>query len=207
MLPIEIQRIFEEYDDSDYWMVLRSAAWGEKLVIEFSIEVQNINDKGEIKQDWTVEAFNPVQCDFTFDWTTSLKISTSEALLWEFIDPKCELYVSGKMSNPEKLFFELNKVHKKLFGNMEVFEMPSFESGFLFVDKGISSGLLTAGPRRLLEQYAICVDRAGLSVNIIEIPQPFGDDRPSISEGLKALILGKSFVIASDFIFSPSNSK
>lgn len=55
MLPQQLEDVFEEYTEDDYYIFLTRVDHStESLFLGIEIQVEDINDKGEILQKWTI---------------------------------------------------------------------------------------------------------------------------------------------------------
>jgi len=208
VLPKELENIFEEYTEDDYSFFLSKANAEREFGFDFQLQVQGINEKDEISQTWTVETVGYRKSQLFFGWADYLKISTDSPLLWEFTDTHSELYFSGKVKNPEKLFVDLYKTHKSLFRKYQSLYLPFSEEALCSGDVPYSNGQIAKGPRKLLEHYATCLKQNGLNYSIVGEWRPTvgdGFENVSNSEDLQVLFLGDTYVIAEKFIFRKHN--
>ena len=205
MLPKELDVIFEEYTEDDYNLYVTKADYsGDIFLIDFALDVQDINDKGEINQKWTIEAAGHRKNHVSFDFADLVEIKDDHPLLWEFTDTQCQLYFTGQCKDPAKLFYELYATHKNLFGKHKCFNISFGEETPYFKPFQYSNGLLTQGSKKLMEKYADCLKLNGLDFSIIgERPAKFWDGEQYVEEdgNLKVLFLGDTYVIAKDFSF------
>lgn len=57
MIPKELDDIFEEYTEDDFNLYITKIDYStDNFIFDFRLEVQDINDKGEINQTWSVIA-------------------------------------------------------------------------------------------------------------------------------------------------------
>ncbi|RZM20523.1 MAG: hypothetical protein EOO88_35945 [Pedobacter sp.] len=201
MLPSEIQSVFDQYSESDYWLVAKKATWLSDMVLIFNLSVQDINGKGEINQNWILHAKGTVDANISFEWCRTLRVTEDDPLLWSFTDTYSELYISGKVESAPRLFQQLYQVHRDLYHGMIDFTLPAFESTFLAEISDFSSGLVAKGPKKLMLKYGVSFQKAGLVSNVIEQPEFLKAEDQSAERCLKAFILDKSFVIAREFEF------
>jgi hypothetical protein len=204
VLPKELENIFEEYTEDDYSLFLIKATAEPEFSFDFQLQVQDINQKGEISQTWTVETVGYRKCQLFFGWADFLKISTDNPLLWEFTDTHGELYFSGKIKNPEKLFVDLYKTHKTLFGKYQSLYLPFSEEALSSGNVPYSNGQIAKGSRKLLEHYASCLKQNGLNYSIVgEWRSTVWDGFKNVpeSQDLQVLFLGDTYVIAEKFNF------
>ena len=205
MLPKDLDNIFEEYTEDDYKLFVTRADYAaDKFNLDFVLEIQDINDEGAVFQKWAVEAIGHRKNRVSFGYCDFLKILEDDPLLWEFTDVQSELYFNGQVNDPVRLFFDLYVLHKKLFEAYQSFNIHYGEDTPYFKQFQYSNGLLTKGPKRLMEHYANCLKQNGLGYSIV------GDWRPTYWDGekhipepqdLKVLLLGDTYIIAESFSF------
>lgn len=205
MLPGELQNIFDEFDEDDFSLHITSAGDAtDKFLIEFILTVQDINERGGISQRWRIEAKEPLKNHISFDFAPFIKVMSDHPMLWEYTDIQCQLYFSGKCEDHPRLFYDLYTAHRKIFGRYECFNIDLWEETQYFRRFRYSNGLLTQGPKKLMDVYAHCLEQNGLGFTIIgERPTEYWQGKGTASEdaGLKILLLGESYVIAKDFTF------
>jgi hypothetical protein len=205
VLPKELEDIFEEYTEDDYNLNVTKADYsGDNFLIDFALDVQDINEKGTISQRWTIQASEHRKNHVSFDFAPFVEIKDDHPLLWEFTDTQCQLYFTGLCKDPAKLFFDLYATHKKLFDKHQCFNISFGEETPYFEPFQYSNGLLTKGSKKLMEKYADCLKQNGLDFTIIgERPAKYWDGEQYIleSQDLKILFLGDTYIIAKDFSF------
>ena len=205
MLPKELKDIFEEYTEDDYNLYVTKVDYsGDIFLIDFALDIQAINNKGEIHQKWTIHACGHRKNRISFEFAPFIEILNDHPLLWEFTDIQCQLYFTGQCNNSEKLFYDLFATHKMLFGKYQCFDISFGEETPYFKPFQYSNGLLTQGSKKLMEKYAACLKQNGIDYNIIgEQPAEYRDGGQFIKQdsGLKVLLLGDTYIIARDFSF------
>lgn len=205
MLPKELDDIFQEYSEDDFNLCITKVEYStEDLIIDFLLDVQDINDKGKIIQEWTINAAGHRKNNLSFDFEEFIEIKDDHPLLWEFYDKQCELYYSGQCTDMPKLFYDLYKVHKQDFGDYKCFNISFGEDTNYFKPFQLGNGLLTKGSKKLMLKYADCLKQNGLDYTIIgERPAKYWNGTEFIieSENLKVLFFGKGYVIAKNFSF------
>ena len=205
MVPKELEDIFEEYSEDDYNLCITRVDYStEKFVVDFLLEVEDINDKGPITQNWTVTATEHRKNKLSFDYEPSIKLQDEHPLLWEYNDIQCQLYFNGQCKDIPKLFYELYAIHKETFDNFKCFDISFGEGISNFKPFHYSNGLLTRGSKKLMLKYGECLNQNGLEYTIL------GERRASSWNGenyvpedgnLKIMFLGKGFIIAKAFVF------
>ena len=205
MLPKELDEIFEEYTEDDFNLYITKIDYStDNFIFDFRLEVQDINDKGEINQTWSVVASGHRKNKMSFDFEPFIKIETAHPLLWEFHDTQCELYYSGQCKDVPKLFYDLYNIHIAIFGNSKDLNIYLGDKNRDVLKFDYTNGLLAEGSKTLLLQYASCLKQNGLDYSLIgERPAKYWNGQEFIieSNNLKVLFFGKSYVIAKDFAF------
>jgi hypothetical protein len=168
------------------------------------LEIEDINAKGHIVQEWTVTASGHRKNNLSFNFEDLIEIKEDHPLLWEFVDMQCQLYYSGQCRDVPKLFYDLYCTHKKLYGDYRCFHISFGEDTTYFKPFQFTNGLLTEGPKKLMEQYANCLKQNDLGFTMIgERPAMYWNGTEFVieSDKLKVLFFGKGYVIAEDFSF------
>lgn len=205
MIPKKLADIFTEFDEDDFDLYITRVDFSsDNFIIDFSIDVQNINQTGSIQQKWKVEAAGHRKNHVSLNQSNFLIINDDHPLLWEFTDLQSQLYFTGICKDQAKLFYDLYVTHEKLFGKHRCFEISfgkvsSFPKPFQY-----SNGLLAQGSKKLMEKYSDCLIQNGLDFKIIDDrPAMYGNDEQFMEEetSLKVLISGDSYIIANDFFF------
>jgi len=205
VLPKELDEIFEEYTEDDYNLYITKIDYStDDFIFDFCLEVQDINDKGEINQTWSVVAKGHRKNKLSFDFEPFIKIETEHPLLWEFHDTQCELYYSGQCEDIPKLFYDLYNVHREIFGNSNDLHIYLGDKNRDAKKFDYTNGLVAKGSKTLLLKYADCLKQNQLDYTIIgERPPKYWNGQEFIveSNNLKILFFGKGYVIAQDFAF------
>ena len=205
VLPKELEDIFEEYTEDDYSLYVTKAEYfTDKFLLDFSLDVQDINDKGSIYQEWTIQADRQRKTHISFDFAPFIEFKEEHPLLWEFTDIQCQLYFNGQCNDFQKLFYDLYQTHKQLFGQYLCFSIPFAEETSYLKPFQYTNGLLTKGPKKLMEKYGECLKKNGLTCNFIGERQPmYWDGNQYIPEtkDLKIMFIGNTYIIAEEFSF------
>ena len=205
MLPKELDNIFQEYSEDDFNLCITKVDYStDNFIIDFLLDIQDINDKGAIIQEWTITATGHRKNNLSFDFEPLIEIKGDHPLLWEFCDTQCELYYSGQCKDFPKLFYDLYKTHKLIFGSYKCFDISFGEETNYYKPFQSTSGLLAKGSKQLMLQYSGCLKQNGLDFTLIgERPAKYwnGTDFIIESHNLKVLFFGKGYIIAKDFSF------
>jgi hypothetical protein len=205
VLPKELDDIFQEYSDDDFNLCITKVDYStDNFVIDFLLDIQDINDKGRIIEEWTITAIGHRKNNLSFDFEAAIQINDDHPLLWEFYDTQCQLYYSGHCNDVPKLFYELYKTHKQVFDNYKCFNISFAGDTNYFLPFQFDNGLLTEGSKKLMLKYTDCLKQNGLEFTIIgESPAKYWNGTEFIieSDNLKVLFFGKGYIIAKDFSF------
>ncbi|SHF95349.1 hypothetical protein [Flavisolibacter ginsengisoli] len=205
MFPKELEDIFSKFDEDDFDLYITRADFsGDNFITDFTLNVQDINERGGISQNWTIKVAGHRKNHVSFDFADFMQITDDHPLLWEFTDTQCQLYFTGQCKDTAKLFFDLYATHKRLFGKHQCFNISFGEETPYFKPFQYSNGLLTQGSKKLMEKYADCLKQNGLDFTIVgERPAKYWDGEQYIleSQDLKVLFLGDTYIIAKGFSF------
>ena len=207
MIPPQLTNLFETYDYEDLKLSIIHVDWDEEpLTLDFAVRTAYQSGEEVVNERWKVEVVGHREDRISFDYGESVLILQEHPLLWKFTDWQCNLYFSGTCADPAKLFYHMYHLHVRLFASFVPFEaflnLTDFERLFK-----LQGGLIAKGPRKLLQQYAKCLEEQGLGWSIIDGYRPTfwnGESHQPESSDLKILLVAQTntYVIAEDFIFS-----
>jgi len=204
MIPIELKRLANDDEEETGLHITNIDYRSDNIIISFSFYGESNVDNSKIIEQWTVEAVDNRKTNISFDYGGFIDIKADHPLLWEFTGIQCSLYYTGWCNDAPKLFFDLYTAHKQIFGHTQCFNIHFHIEKTYPMLSAYSNGLLTTGPKRLMNEYTKCLQKNGLDYNIIgEYPAKYWDGKNYIveEEGLKVLFLGQTFVVVKDFIF------
>jgi hypothetical protein len=205
VLPKELEKIFEEFSEDDYILYITRVDYStESFNVAFLLETEDIDDKGPIKQKWTITATGLRKNKLSFDFEPFIAIKDEHPLLWEYNDIQCQLYFNGHCKDIPKLFYELYAIHKETFDDFKCFNISFGEGITYFKPFEYSNGLLTEGSKKLMLKYGECLEQNGLEYTILsERPASFWNGENHVPEDgdLKVMFFGKGFIIAKHFSF------
>ncbi len=204
MLPKELRTIFNEYSEDDYSLSVIRAYCGVEFQLDFLLHVQDVNNNGESTQTWRIETVGYRQSKVSFGPADFLTITGDSPLLWEFTGTQGELYFAGKIKDPARLFVDLYKTHKKLFGGYQQLDLTFSEAALCSDNIPYNSGQIAKGPKKLLEQFAVCLKQNGVKPSIVGEWQPTvwdGFKYVADSKTLSVLFLGDTYIIAEKILF------
>ena len=207
MIPKDLSDILENYDPEDFDVVITKVDY-ETTNPKFDIQcsVKSYNDEDNFIRRWTIDTKQHRQSKISLDFASTFEISNDHPILWQFSDKQSEIYFSGHCSDADKLFIDLYKTHKSLFGNFTAFEdTVHFANDFKHLMK-TSSGLLSNGPNKLMIKYAELLEPYNLSYSLIGDRMPTYYDcenEKHITEtgNAKVLFIDNSYIVADEFIF------
>ncbi|MBL7998299.1 MAG: hypothetical protein JNL32_06620 [Candidatus Kapabacteria bacterium] len=142
----------------------------------------------KIKAQWIV-----------FEWSADyFEFYSEHSLLYDYTDNSVELYFRNTSYNPEKLFVDVFTIDQTLFDGKRRFGTYLNTANGLYGLCKQSHGLFARGPQRVIEHYAKCLAKHGMETSIImQNEQEF-----QIENGLVLLLVGESYFIGQDFIFT-----
>ena len=206
MIPKEITEIPGDYSEDDYNLYVTSVDYSTcDLVFDIALEINGLTDEENIFKQWKVRTIGQRKNHISFDRTAFITIMYDHPLLWEFTDIQCQLYFSGQCNDPAKLFYHLYLTHKNLFKSYQSFNISFGDDTNISTRFQYTNGLLAEGPKKLLTKYADCLKQNGLDYSIIgERPATCWDGKQFVpeSENLKIFLLGDTYIIAEDFLFT-----
>jgi len=123
-------------------------------------------------------------------------------LLWDYNDLQASLYFNGKPEDFYRLYWDLNHIYTSLYGSYSGIEKYlNTERKFEDLMKS-NYGLLASGPKRLLVDFAECLERQGVKSSIINEQKPtFWNGERTVSElrSPSLLLIGESYIITDEF--------
>lgn len=210
MLPQELIDLLNEKDPEDIDINITSALFNEGAP-RFSFEIttsmydQETDNNSIVRQEWTITATGYRTSKIHHTLSSSLEITDEHPILWLYSDMQSELYFSSPCKDPNALFYDLYETHRFIFENLIPFEDSLNPANYYPTLMESDSGLLAQGPRKLMEQYAVILEKHQMSCNIIgeRIPTYWDGEKQADEKGnLKVLFIDHSYIIAEDFAFS-----
>ncbi|MGN7825072.1 hypothetical protein ACTJJB_33420 [Chitinophaga sp. 22536] len=124
-------------------------------------------------------------------------------LLWKYNDFQSSLFFNKAKRDQYRLFWELYRAHRDVYE--ELLPLDTYLNIALLDAKDFLPpfGLFANGPQKLMNIYAECLEREGISCSQTNISPPMLWDGSTYTRGFqrpKVLFLNKSFIIAEDFI-------
>ncbi|HTI90884.1 MAG TPA: hypothetical protein VL727_09855 [Puia sp.] len=197
MIPEELNKIFETFYEDELDISITKVEFCENiLTIDFTLtSISTEEEVAENDKRWTMQTVGHKKNKISFDKGSDIRIEEDHPLLWEFKDIQCELYFNGQGPNPDKLHFELYKLHFGLFRNYIPAE-TYFNAWYSYDLLKANNGLLARGPKRLLMKYAECLQNNGVDFSILD-----GRTKPENNPIVLSMEDTDTYIIAEDFSF------
>lgn len=205
ILPSALAACFDSlaYEQSS-GLTVDSIEWlSDELHFNFSIYLGDF-EKNEV-QGWQlrITGYRDSKID-TDNLGEYFEFYSEHILLADFIDTQTELYFRKSTIDPKWLFADIYLAHNTLFEGRIPLE-KYINGGHVFRLCNSNHGLFAIGPKSVLSQYYECLAKAGKE------PYFLGDSPAKIWDGgkwvdevrdLKVAVLGGTYFIGSDFIFT-----
>jgi hypothetical protein len=185
MLPKTLQNIIDAQDFRELDILISILQWTHGN-IQCAVVLSDEDDTDN-RVDVKLSISNCL--DFFFDQTNCYssfsKLSYDDPLLWRFNDWQTGLYFNGTTNDRDKLSYELWKTHDSLLRDFLPFDRS--------IPKTLQQefGLLTKGPKKLLDGYSKCLHAAGIKASVAGGYLP-----PESTLEPVILFLGNSYFIA-----------
>jgi len=154
---------------------------------KFKVEIACLEDYKIVKRD-----------------NSFVHFTNEHPVLWNFNSIHGDLYFNGEVSNPEKVFSDLYKVHDKLYAGLIPFE-SYFNTGIdVLKVLNAGSGLIAKGPVKILDCYAAILAKHGIKHSIIEMHEPkywTGKEFVMYDGREEILLIGESYFVGNGFNF------
>lgn len=206
MLPVELTKIFEEYDYEDLKLCITKVEYDTDIfIVSVEIKSAGIADQNALDEKWVLSAVGHRSSRISFDYAANINMKEEHPLLWKYTDVQCELYFNGQCQDPANLFVDIYKIHYELFRSHIPFG-TFLNSNHLTRLFQASNGLLASGPKKLLTIYADCLRQHGLDFSIIGERAPIywnGEAFIPESPTFKILFMSETdtYIIAEEFLF------
>lgn len=191
LIPAELLTLLDLYAEDAYgFRLLKMDFTTDNPVISIAVDVTP--DEGErYTQLWDITVSGYVEGGFSSRFFDDLYCEKQHPLLWKYQPEQGELFFSGKVADVPALFLDLWQVHREETREWLAFEKFIWPSIPASLQRG--GGSLAKGPVRLLQAYADCLDIHGVGWSMLPGQRH--------SQPLKALIMGRDYMIAEDFDF------
>lgn len=197
------EEIYKLFVDEEYGVSIhlsRAEVSNGDLLLYISINRDIAFSNPESDENWKIEAKTYKDCKISFGSTTAYIMEEDDPLLWKYTDVQCELYYSGKCTEPANLIADLYSLELDLFKNYQHFG-EHLNGGDIFRLLNADSGLFARGPQKLLSIYADHFTKYNINASIIASNSPVKETVTSRGH-FKLLLLGDhGYVIAEKFNF------
>jgi hypothetical protein len=205
VLPKRLTEILNDHDPEDIAISITKIDF-ETNNLNFVLKVSGFgyNDEDNYEYRWTVNTEHYRTSKFSLDFASSISISDTHPLLWQFSDKQSELYFNGNCNDPDKLFLDLYKSHQACFEGLTDFEETINQHDNFEPLLKSRNGLLASGPNKLMSMYADVLPKHNLTYSIIgdRVPTFWDGDKHVLETGkAKVLFIDSSYIIADDFNF------
>lgn len=151
---------------------------------------------------WQVTGTNTEGYHIEMETCYYIEVVKDHPVLWDYNAPTVQLYFNGSTTSPERIIVQLYERHRQVADTWIPFHQ--YFNPELSLQKLLLSGhgLLAHGPAILLKEYADIVIASGITLSTTAEKQRLywnGEERVPYPEGLKAVIIGKSYVVAEKF--------
>ena len=191
------EEIYKLFSDEEYGVSIhlnKAEVSNGDLQLYFGINRDFAFSNPESDENWRIEDKAYKDSRLGFGSMAAFIIAEDDPLLWKYTDVQCELYFSGKCTEPANLITDLYSLELELFKNYQHFG-EYLNGGDIFQFLNAGSGLFARGPQKLLSKYADNLAKYNINTSIITT-SPFKDDQ------LKILLLSDhGYVIAEKFNF------
>jgi hypothetical protein len=202
MLPNDLIELLEKNDPEDINIVFTKIDH-EKSNPTFEIRLSTQDDGSTIIRHWTIKTEQFRKSRISSDYASSIEIYHDHPILWQFSDIQSQVYFNGTCSDPDKLFVDLYKTHRLLFGDFISFDDTIHRSSDFNKILKYTNGLFATGPRKVISEYANLLGKYNLTYSIIGDRLPtYWDNEKHVTEtgSAKVLFIDSSYIIADEFI-------
>jgi len=173
--------------------------------LDLVLEVSDDENSG-LHPNWKITCSSVRENNLSLGYCYDLDVYKDHVLLWEYVKPKTSTSFYGSVKDSLSVVGALYERHVELAGDWIPFQK--------FINSGIplseliagSFGMLADGPAPLILAYEEVLQRYGISTSHIEPKPPMSwrDGKWVLDDtNLSVLILGNSYVIATDFDAHP----
>ena len=201
ILPLELEDYFSSinYEGEGFLQVNEIKFFNNEMYFNFSIYIGNY-EKNEI-QYWQLKVINYRDSKIDIENLGGyFEFYSNHFLLWEFIDDEVELYFKNATDSPEILLANIYKIHKHIFNNYISLE-KYINGNDLILNCKSRNGLFARGPKNILKLYYNCLEKDNMNPYYLE-----SNKNNFKSKNLKVALLGGTYFIGEDFIFTRINN-
>lgn len=168
--------------------------------VDITLQISSIDEVDD--QKWRLHLIGYLACHISDAASFGMNFKKDHPLLWDYNDLQASLYFNGISKDFYKLYWDLNHTYTSLYGSYSgVEKYLNTERKFEELMKS-KYGLLATGPKRLLVDFAECLERQGIKSSIINEHKPtFWNGERTVSELKNAslLLIGESYIISDEF--------
>lgn len=171
--------------------------------VDITIQISSADEVDEVDdQKWRLYLIGYLAGYISGAASFWMNFKKDHPLLWDYNDLQASLYFNGIPDNFYKLYWDLNHVYTSLYDSYYgLKKYLNTEKAFEELMKS-NYGLLASGPKRLLIEFAECLERQGVKSSIINESKPtFWNGERTVSElkNSSLLLIGASFIISDEF--------
>lgn len=201
MLPAELARLLDEYDQDDLNGRIEKATY-ENDMVSVALNVSPAWEVGK-GQRWIVRSEGLLK--FRIENTSAVEIEELEdhPFLWPFNEKVAELYIKRRALDPKALYVAITRTHYETLGPSEPLETHLMNNLTNLEERcAWDNGLFAKGPLPLLKVYTAALQEAGCE------PYLFGEGEAKRWDGrqwvstkarAKVLLFGDSWIVADQF--------
>ncbi len=199
MLPKEIlEFISKDWFEDNGGIVINKYEYNNRnLKIEIHLDS---GDEDIQNQIWEIEITELKSEKLEIKWETEIEMFEEHFLLWEFIDDRTTIYFNGENENADNLLADIYRIHRAKFGNK--FEIEKYLNVCMSLSElcNSKSGLFASGPKKILENYFLCLKKHNRKPNY-ENSNTTPEYKNNREKPLKLLKIGESHFVAENFAF------
>jgi hypothetical protein len=206
VLPDELKILLDETDEEDTRIYIDAADFSKvEPEIALTVITENYEGKEGVRQSWLLTIKQHRASKIFSEFSARLEILDTHPLLFDYKEQHGSLYYSGHCTEHYKLFADLFAAHLNICGTFIPFtQYLNNGKDFISVLKA-TSALLAKGPRNVLQQYGHCLQQYNLTYNLMgsSLPKHWdGEKYVEATPDIKLLLLGESYFVGEDFVFS-----
>lgn len=175
---------------------------------DFQIEIPYIDitiriSLDELKEEkWRIHLIGYLSGNISTSTSFYMDFKKDHPLLWDYNDMQASLYFTGLPNDFYKLYWDLHHIHTSLYGSYCAIDKYLNTEAKLDELLKAGYGLLANGPKKLLIQFAECLENNGIKSSIINDRVPvFWDGTQIVSalQNFSVLLIGESYIITNEF--------
>lgn len=197
----EIARNLDQFDPEEILISIDRADFKAAVpYVDINIQTTSIDDV--VEQKWRIYLIGYLAGRLESGESYFMYFKNDHPLLWDYNDLQASLYFNGLPGDFYKLYWDLYNVHESLYGSY--YDMDKYLNTEIKLHELMRSnyGLLANGPKRLLIEYAKCLEKESVKSSIINEREPTFWNGERIVSGLRnpsVLLFGGSYIITDEF--------